>query len=158
MKKNSSGLLIVGLIVLAIVLVFTMMWGSSGSVSPYSNKKGLNGSSLEGFHGMKPHQYASYPNNSAIDSKDRFLINDTTEQPTAQRVWGFDGLYGPASLDDSHVDVYSTASGSLDCATNSSNLTNSKGPLCLNAEQIKLLRTRGGNQTGTPCQIGGSYA
>ena len=44
-------------------------------------------------------------------------------------------------------DVIGKAQGSLSCP--SFGLTNSKGPLCLNEEQIRLYTTRGGNASET---------
>ena len=55
---------------------------------------------------------------------------------------------------DNKLDVFSGTQGRLDCASISSNLTNSQGPLCLNNAQIGLLKTRGGNASGGDAQIG----
>jgi len=55
---------------------------------------------------------------------------------------------------DNKLDVFSGTPGNLDCSPISSNLTNSKGPLCLNNNQINLLKTRGGNARGGDSQIG----
>jgi len=52
------------------------------------------------------------------------------------------------------IDVFSDTPGNANCASVSSNLTNSQGPLCLNASQIQLLKTRGGNATGGDFQMG----
>ena len=46
----------------------------------------------------------------------------------------------------STLDMYSYADGSYSCTP--SPYSNSKGYLCMNEEQTKLLYTRGGNQTG----------
>ena len=55
---------------------------------------------------------------------------------------------------DNKLDIFSGTQGRLDCASISSNLTNSQGPLCLNNTQIGLLKTRGGNASGGDAQIG----
>ena len=52
------------------------------------------------------------------------------------------------------IDIFSGTPGSLDCNSKSSNLTNSKGGLCLTQTQINLLKTRGGNASGGDAQIG----
>lgn len=49
-------------------------------------------------------------------------------------------------------DVFVNSKGSLKCS--GSGYSNSDGPLCLNADQINLLKTRGGNSTGDNSQIG----
>jgi len=47
--------------------------------------------------------------------------------------------------DNDLQDVFGQTIGSLDCGAKSAGLSNSKGPLCLNAKQLSLLTTRGGN-------------
>ena len=46
------------------------------------------------------------------------------------------------------LDIFSGTQGSLECSAKSFNLTNSKGGLCLDEKQTKMLLTRGGNATG----------
>lgn len=55
---------------------------------------------------------------------------------------------------DIQIDIFSGTPGSLECSSKSSNLTNSKGGLCLTQTQINLLKTRGGNASGGDAQIG----
>ena len=45
----------------------------------------------------------------------------------------------------SQIESISTVKGSMNCLLQSSNLTNSMGPLCLTPEQQTALQTRGGN-------------
>ena len=52
------------------------------------------------------------------------------------------------------LDIFSGTQGSLECSAKSFNLTNSKGGLCLDEKQTKMLLTRGGNATGGGFQIG----
>ena len=60
------------------------------------------------------------------------------------------GLFGPQDL-NSKLDTFLDAKGDLteQCMLNSNGMSNSQGYLCLDQQQIKLLTTRGGNQT--PC-------
>ena len=58
---------------------------------------------------------------------------------------------GYANIDNiSQIDTFSTVNGSMNCLTQSSNLTNSMGPLCLSKEQQMALQTRGGNASCPP--------
>tara|TARA_B100001173_G_C15976289_1_gene542338 strand:- start:119 stop:499 length:381 start_codon:yes stop_codon:yes gene_type:complete len=51
-----------------------------------------------------------------------------------------------ANVDNiSQIESISTVKGSMNCLLQSSNLTNSMGPLCLTPEQQTALQTRGGN-------------
>lgn len=139
--KISTGLLFI-LIGLAVVVMLTTCAGCS-KVVPYNAH--LKYTSTEGF---RPEHYASYPDGNAVDIKDRHLIDSTASQPTGQRVSKMDGLFGP--VNNKVIDSYSKAKGGLneECMQRSSGLSNSQGYLCLDDEQIKLLRTRGGNQSG----------
>jgi len=140
--KISTGLLFI-LIGLAVVVMLTTCAGCS-NVVPYNAH--LKYTSTEGF---RPEHYASYPDGNAVDIKDRHLIDSTASQPTDQRVPKMKGLFGPDDK-DKVIDSYSKAKGGLseECMQRSSGLSNSQGYLCLDDEQIKLLRTRGGNQSG----------
>ena len=53
------------------------------------------------------------------------------------------------------LDPLSQIQGSRTCDFNSAlGFSNSMGPLCIDDSTMKLLRTRGGNQSGVPSQIG----
>ena len=67
-------------------------------------------------------------------------------------VEGFEGLLSAPYAESKPLDIFSQAVGGLECK--SYGYSNSKGPLCLDATQIKLLSTRGGNATGVDSQIG----
>jgi hypothetical protein len=157
MKKSSSSVIIVIVIVLAIVTIFTLLFGTS-SVSYYNvdKKNGLSGYNVEGFSHFHPYHYASYPGNSNIDRGSSRLINKSNDN--VQRVHGFDGLFGSSNIPDNNLDIFASANGSTEqkCFSNSSGLTNSRGALCLDSNQINLLRTRGGNQTGAASVVGNS--
>ena len=140
--KLSTGLLFI-LIGLAIVVMLTTCAGCS-AVMPYNAH-----SKYADAEGFRPVNYASYPDGNVVDAKDRHLINSTASEPTEQRVPKMNGLFGPDKK-DKVLDSYSQAKGGLseECMMRSSGLSNSQGYLCLDDKQIKLLKTRGGNQSG----------
>jgi hypothetical protein len=143
----------IAIVILCIVLATTL--STSYNVVPYSsNSLYSNQTKFEGFHGMRPANYSTYPDNKTIDMKDRFLINDTSADKNAQRIWGFDGLFGPYQTPENKLDIYTDSKTALSCANTSSGLSKSTGYLCLDEKQMSMLKTRGGNQTGKPCQIG----
>jgi hypothetical protein len=66
----------------------------------------------------------------------------------------FLGLESSPYVNEKSLDVFSGTPGSINCDGISSNLSNSKGGLCLSDKQQTLLRTRGGNASGGNFQIG----
>lgn len=158
--KKSPGLIIAIIVLIAVVIIAIHM--TARSVMPYSpSGPYVNQTAFEGFYGKdanpKVLKYSTYPDNAAIDQR---VQNDIVQTPitdtTFQRLWGFDGLFGSSNANDNNVDIYSTAPGSMDqqCMNNSNGMSNSKGYLCLDPNQIKLLKSRGGNQTTAQSQIG----
>ena len=59
-----------------------------------------------------------------------------------------------STSEEKMLDIFSQVEGKLSCGPVSSQLHNSRGGLCLNADQHKILQTRGGNATGGDSQIG----
>jgi|TARA_E500000178_G_scaffold330332_1_gene362131 hypothetical protein len=141
--KISTGLLVI-IISLAVVIILSTCL-SCRSFVPYNADPNYTRLDKEGF---TPLHYGTYPNGGAIDIKNRHLINSVSSEPTAQRVKNMNGLFGPSSLQQK-LDVYSDAKGNLSeqCAVKSNGMSNSQGYLCLDEQQLKLLTTRGGNQT-----------
>lgn len=146
MNKLSNGLIVV-IVVLALVVLLSICVSSS-KVVPY-NRDPKYTTIAESEEGFTPVRYATNPDGSTIDIKDRNLINSTASEPTAQRVKNMGGLFGPFESAQK-LDVFSNASGNLseECANTSNGMSNSQGYLCLDAEQKRLLKTRGGNQSG----------
>lgn len=70
----------------------------------------------------------------------------------SKKVEGFEGLQSSPYGEDKPLDIYSSAKGDLTCQ--SVGMYNSKGPLCLDETQKKMLQTRGANATGRPFEIG----
>jgi hypothetical protein len=146
----------IAIVILCIVLAISL--STSYRVKPYSPSTlfSSGAAKYEGFNGMKPLYYGTYPDNKAIDQKDSYDIQSVAANKTAQRILSLGGLFGPADTPDNKLDIFSDAKSSLTCSTNSSGMSTSTGFLCLDQNQINLLKTRGGNQTGCPCTIGGS--
>ncbi len=143
--RLSTTLLIV-MIGLAVVIILSTCL-SCKTVVAYNAD--LNYSRLD-KEGFTPLNYGSYHDNGAIDMKDRNLINSNASAPTAQRVKNMTGLFGPQDLNQK-LDSFLDSKGDLteQCMLNSNGMSNSQGYLCLDQNQINLLKTRGGNQS--PC-------
>uniref|UniRef100_A0A6C0JJP5 Uncharacterized protein n=1 Tax=viral metagenome TaxID=1070528 RepID=A0A6C0JJP5_9ZZZZ len=99
----------------------------------------------EGFSNIESSNSDPYINDLMIKNAN---AND------CKKVHGIDGLFCKPFVADSRIDRFSEAKGSASCFGKSSGLSNSKGSLCLGNDLTTLLRTRGGNQTGGPDQIG----
>jgi len=102
----------------------------------------------EGFHSMN---YASI-DGKPLDSHASYAINNSTGE--CRKVYGFDGLFCQPDAIDDNIDIYSQSQGNQTCIGSSSGLTNSKGGLCLDANQKAMLTTRGGNASGRDYEIG----
>jgi len=141
-------------VIVAIVLLFFFVaFSCAPTPMPYSStglfpKLGFAGYA-EGFS-----NYSTYPGNVA---KDMYSSKEITPSSTAQqlgdcrRLTGFDGVFcspTPTGVSEAKnpVDIYSQAPGSQTCQ--SYGYMNSRGYLCMDQEQIRLLRSRGGNATG----------
>jgi hypothetical protein len=77
-------------------------------------------------------------------SNEGFSDKGNKKEPSCTNVVGFKGLL--CSPDNNYInpkDIYSEAKGSLGCK--SYGYSNSKGFLCMDPEQVRLLTSRGGN-------------
>ena len=130
-------------IVLFIIIVISL--GSSCyNIEPYYRDSLFsNEYPFEGFD-MKPSEFKG----NTHPSGNMMMGGYTVAKP----VEGFEGLHSSPYADSKPIDTFSQAVGGLECK--SYGYSNSKGPLCLDANQIKLLSTRGGNATGVDSQIG----
>jgi len=146
--KLSSGFLFT--IVILLVIVVVTLWNSTVNFVPYSKNAGYSQNyALEGFHGMKPYSYTTYPNNVSIDSMNRYDIQK--QKADCSKIKG--NLYCEPGFNYPNVDIYSLAKGGCE-GTNASGLSNSMGWLCLDKNMTNMLQTRGGNQTRAASQIG----
>ena len=138
------------LISLALLIVIIMSLSSSCSVLPYRiESKTLPESPYEGFRSII--EYTTYPNNESIDSYKSKDI-EKSEDGGLRRLKGFDGLVPSPNSNEQPLDIYSQATSSPTCK--SYGYMNSRGFLCLDNEQIRLLRSRGGNASGDDATIG----
>jgi len=146
--KLSSGFLFT--IVILLVIVVVTLWNSTVNFVPYSKNAGYSQNyALEGFYGMKPYSYTTYPNNVSIDSMNRYDIQK--QKADCSKIKG--NLYCEPGFNYPNVDIYSLAKGGCE-GTNASGLSNSMGWLCLDKNMTNMLQTRGGNQTRAASQIG----
>ena len=74
------------------------------------------------------------------------------EQQPSKKVEGFQGLQSSPIAEEKPIDTFSKNTGSLTCP--SYGYYNSKGQLCLDDAQVRLLKTRGANSTGRADEIG----
>lgn len=150
MKMNPQYVIISSAILL---FIFFITIFSSKSFTPYDEKTVF--SHMYPYEGFGPiDKSTEYTLNSTGkgDSYKSFLINsDTTD---CKKVYGLDGLFCSPNAKSEKVDIFSDVKGELTCSGKSSGLSNSRGGLCLDATQLNLLRTRGGNQSGLPAEIG----
>jgi hypothetical protein len=119
-------------------------------VLPYSNNNIFSREyPYEGFHNL---EYSTNDTNKTNDSYQSFLINSSSNNE-CKKVYGFDGLFCKPYVADRKIDPLEILD-TTNCRETSSGFSNSKGNLCFNDNQKKLLSTRGGNATGSPSVIG----
>ena len=138
------------LIILAVVVIIAISLMLTPGVLPYSSNDLFSKEyKYEGFSGLS---YTSADKNAAIDTDSSLLIvNDTSE---CKKVYGFAGLFCRPDSVDKKNDAFADTKGSPSAFGVSSGLSNSTGSLVLSPEQVRLLRTRGGNQSSVPAEIG----
>ena len=136
-----------------LVVMFLSLWFSVTPYVPYSPDTLF--SQQYPYEGFSQLAYTTTSNNSPLD--DTYLLRSITPQPVdCKKVGGFSecGVFCNPSSPEQQVDIYSCTDSNKECIGNSSGLSNSKGALCLNANHIKLLQTRGGNASCGDNQIG----
>ena len=142
MKFNFFNILVIILFVL-IITSSTMM--SCANFKPhFADNLFAKHSKFEGFQNNNNMlDYSSKEENKPMDANKQHMI----ETPVAEckKVFGFDGLFCAANEGENPIDKIGSSKGSSECIGKSSGLSNSKGGLCLDEQQIKLLSTRGGN-------------
>lgn len=79
-----------------------------------------------------------------------YIIGEDKEP--CRKIYGFDGLYCVPDKTLETNDPLSKAEGKKDCL--GIGLTNSRGNLCLDENNMNLLITRGGNRSTGPAEIG----
>lgn len=122
MKNSKFSIFLVMLF--AVVILFST---TSSSYKPIS---------LEMYNtneGYKNSNFAIYPDVKTVE---------TSSQNICERLLGFNGLVCSPDSIQNPIDIYSSAKGNPSC---NSNYSNSKGQLCMDTTQLKLLSSRGGN-------------
>lgn len=125
------------LILLFILVIFFV--GVSTSFIPYNEANVFS----------KEFPYEGFQNKLQPES-----IKTDSIEIESQNVFGFDGLFASPYGKEELIDPLFAAKGNITCTGKSSGYTDSKGGLCLDDNIIRLFRTRGGNQSGIPSQIG----
>ena len=150
MKMNPQYVIISSVIIL---FIFFITIFSSKSFTPYDEKNVFSHMyPYEGFDLFNDKTEYTLNTTGKDDSLKSFLMDgDTTD---CKKVYGLDGLFCSPNAKSEKIDIFSDVKSDPTCSGNSSGLSNSKGALCLDATQLNLLRTRGGNQSGLPSQIG----
>jgi hypothetical protein len=134
MKLNTTNIL-VALVFFGVV--FSMMCYSCATLIPYNEADAFTKQfPYEGFTSL---EYSNQ--NKQVSTQ-------------CEKVYGFDGLFCKPSVADNNIELYSSAKGDPSCFGKSAGLSNSKGSLCLDENQMNMLLTRGGNSTGKDSQIG----
>lgn len=150
--KISFGFFVTLAVLILVILLTTC--NSCTRYVPYS-ASGSSGTPFEGFRSHRKNvEYTTYPDNISIDSQNGRIIQQVPVNNSCTKVFGFSGLQCSPEFNDNNLDIYSTAKGDQKCLFQSSGLSNSMGPLCLDAKMNTLLQTRGGNQTGSSAVIG----
>ena len=142
-------------LILFFIIIFIFSFAAVGSCkySPYSKDiMATNRYNRESFGNFKntPLGYTSTSTSQDMDdlqNKELSASNMGANVNGCRKIMGFNGLFCDSNREPSNpVDIYSTAKGSLDCQ--SFGYMNSRGYLCMDENQKKLLTSRGGNAIG----------
>jgi len=135
------------LVVVLLLLILGFSYSGSCKPVPYGHDL-MKTNRYEAFHNFKntPLEYtgaAGAANSGEMDSAKM----PASAVGGCKKVAGFPGVYCAANQDPATpLDIYSKAPSGPDCA--SMGYSNSRGFLCMNEEQKRLLTTRGGNASG----------
>lgn len=150
MKMSFFNILVIVLFVL--IISFSTLASCSNYKPHHADTIFAKESKFEGFgNNDKMLNYGDKETSAVVDSNTEYKIEGNGE---CKKVFGFDGLFCAPKEGPAPVDKIGSAKGSLECVGKSSGLTTSKGGLCLSEEQINLLKTRGGNMSTGPAEIG----
>ena len=122
------------------VIIGVLIFGILGIVYVFANKSHSWG--YEGFQGGL--DYSPYPKTENVDNYTGAMIGGNSKLE-CKRVPGYNGVYCPPSENVMFDPFYNTSS-SMTCE--GSGLYKGSGNVCLNADQHRLLTTRGGNAIG----------
>jgi len=137
------------IVLLFLLVIFLAIWLSGAPSNSYNMPLFSKMYPYEGFHQRTiPLEYTALnAPTQALD--DTYALRQLNPVKTdCKKVSGFDGFgvfCNPVS-EEQGIDIFSTASGSLNCE--GYGYSNSKGRLCLTSQMQDLLKTRGGNASG----------
>lgn len=146
-------------VIIAFIAVITMASYDSAVVAyqkddlfpRYSTYEGMDFSEINGNVSAMNNPQQSYNSNSlGLTDASKDKSKDASKE-------NFEGKLSPSivNIQERPLDTLSQIQGSKTCDFNSAlGYSNSMGPLCIDDNAMKLLRTRGGNQSGVPSQIG----
>ena len=148
--KITNDMVFVGIILF--IFIFLSLGMSCSRVSPYYKDslfpRNFIYEPLSNYEPMM--NYSEYHSDEQPQPQPHPQPQD--QQQPGKKVEGFQGLQSSPIADEKPIDIFSQDKGSLSCP--SYGYHNSKGQLCLDDAQIKLLKTRGANATGRSDQIG----
>jgi hypothetical protein len=147
MKKTTQ--LTILAIILFILVIVTSIY-SCCSFEPYKTDNVFeNLAKYEGYENIAtPSSLVEKVNGSLVNPK------ITEKEEESFKLEGFEGLQPSLFNKNEEIDTFSKTDGSLSCTTDTFGLQNQHGGLCLSEEQKQLMRTRGGNATGSGTQVG----
>ena len=134
-----------------LIVVFLLL--SVMIISSYGSTKIIPFESSSSTLPMFPYRdgFSDYNDNVKIinsDSKGDVKPNQSDETAAQKLHWA---NYG---IQEKPLDIMSQLPSSPDCSKIASGLSNSKGYLCPTDDILKLFKSRGGNSSGQPSQIG----
>ena len=139
------------LIVVVFTIIASSLMVSCADFKPYSTDSIFR--KEYPYEGFSNYNYSNTNNSPNTDSGiNKFLIDSKPVE--CAKVHGFNGLFCKPFATDKNIDVFSNVKSDVSCVGKSSGLSNSMGGLCLDDNLSKLLKTRGGNQSGAEMQIG----
>lgn len=148
MKFNSINLI---LIVVFLFIISSVTLVSNTVVMPYSESTIFS----------KEFPYEGFSNYGNLDggfNTDSVFTENSlgcTKNVDCLKVQGIDGLFCKPYVADKPIDKFSALESNKQCTGKSSGLSNSMGGLCLDANMEAMLKTRGGNASGSDSNIGG---
>ena len=89
----------------------------------------------------------------AMDRPLDYNIQENEDAPEVAMVHGFNQLFNGINHAGEKIDKISSVRGDVNCEA-AYGISNSMGPLCFDDETIHLMRTRGGNSSTGPSEIG----
>ena len=138
-----------------IVLVIIILLGIIiiGTTTSCSNFRPFSNGSFAKFEGFEANDdVTKHSPSDVVPNVDKSKLEEEED-----KVEAFQGLQ-PSSVNSVSTildNIGNKTNGSINCLSSSAGLTNEKGPLCLSEEQLRLLKTRGGNSAGGSLNVEG---